>query len=248
MTDLTNYGTINIKSLETNTVESGIVSSNGDLILQANNADLLDFQVVFSTFSYDPTTPTLSFSLDTQIKGVKDPSDPQDVATQIWVETRILGKEMFDCYWISPTDAGVTTTVASGGTPQAFTIIMGSNGLTGTLTNNTNFSLNTGIVTYNGTKTVSGNVIARVSASSIGSTKVFRITVFQNSTLVNANAISYTRIEDEDYSSGTLYISVNVTLAPSDTLRLGVSDISGATNTTTCNVVAYQFSFLGFLN
>ena len=243
MTDLTNYGKLRIRVTRTNTVQSGITSSNGDLIVRANSGNPSNFQTVSNTLVYNAVTPTFSFSSDTQIKGVKDPEDDQDATTQNWIETRTLNKESFDCYYIAGTDAGINVTVAASGASGQLTPIMQV--LAPTLINNTNFSINIGQITYNGTKDVTGNVIARVSASAVG-TAVYRISIFKNVTMIDAAAMSYTRIESGNYGSGALYISCNISLSTGDTLDIAISDTTTAGNTTTCNVVAYQFSFLGY--
>ena len=85
MTDVTNFGTLVAKTVEANTIQSGVAGGNGDLVIQANNLPT-NGSVVAGTLHYNSVTPTLQFSLDTQIKSVKDPTDNQDVATKKYTD------------------------------------------------------------------------------------------------------------------------------------------------------------------
>ena len=52
MTDVTNFGTLATKILETNTIKSGVDGGNGDLIIQANNLPT-NGNVVSGTLHYN---------------------------------------------------------------------------------------------------------------------------------------------------------------------------------------------------
>lgn len=104
-----------------------------------------------------------------------------------------------------------------------------------------------GKIQYKG-NTLVGNIIARVCMSTLNGTNLYDIRMLKNGTIIK-DAISYQKVESGFYSSGTLYLSINVELQNDDKIEVHVSHvISGNVNgTTNTQIVALQFSFLGYL-
>lgn len=104
-----------------------------------------------------------------------------------------------------------------------------------------------GKIQYKGSNLM-GNVIARICMSTLNNTNLYDIRILKNGIIIK-DAISYQKIEDGFYSSGTLYLSINVELQNDDKLEVHSSHVvsNNTNNTTNTEVIAVQFSFLGYL-
>jgi len=92
--DTSEFGKLTLKTVVTNFVDAGINldagGTAGDLVLSANNGDSQSFAKTNVTFHHD-STPTLTFSTNTQIKGIANPSANSDVATKEYVDNNAGG-------------------------------------------------------------------------------------------------------------------------------------------------------------
>ncbi len=98
---------------------------------------------------------------------------------------------------------------------------------------------------------IHGNIIARIClATKDDQTNLYSIYIAKNGTEIINNALSYQKIEEDYFSSGALYLSVNTELQNDDTLEIHISHVvsNNQTNdTTNTQIIALQFSFLGHL-
>ena len=97
---------------------------------------------------------------------------------------------------------------------------------------------------------IHGNIIARICLASKNNTSLYSIHILKNGNNIVNNAISYQKIEDDFYSSGALYLSINTELTNNDKLEIRVSHVVSNNNTngtTNTQIIALQFSFLGHL-
>ena len=85
--DITNLGNLNVNTIYANSLQGGLtdVSTLRDITLTARNANNINDDSVNATFSYG-VNPTFSFDLNTNIKGVANPIDDNDVVNQQYVD------------------------------------------------------------------------------------------------------------------------------------------------------------------
>lgn len=109
-------------------------------------------------------------------------------------------------------------------------------------------------IKYKGSLSVSGNLIARVClASKTNSTNLYSIRISKKMDGGNwipiPNVISYNKIEDDFYSSGALYLSINSILEANDEMKIEISNIinGNSGNIVDTQIIALQFSFLGYI-